>query len=115
MAPNGTVSHEFNIKQATEIFCLFSVLTKSLFLENKCFVKAGSVFVRSLEMSCFLEKNLFYQKKQKIHVLLHVYFPQQQGVVIFQSSRRINELKQKITDKILLTTKFLKFTFQKVF
>ena len=35
IVPNGTVSHELYTKQTTEIFSLFSVLTKSLFLENR--------------------------------------------------------------------------------
>ena len=42
------------MKQSVEIFCLFSVLTKTLFLENRIFVKIDSVFIESLEILRFL-------------------------------------------------------------
>ena len=68
---------KFYTKQNIEMFCLFSVFAKSLFLENRLFVKTDPVFVKSLEILCFLGKKsvfiLLYYKKQK---LFPVYFSQ---------------------------------------
>ena len=61
---------KFHTKQSTEIFCLFSVLTKNLFFQKQTFCQNRICNCLKSGKSRFsVEERLFYQKKQqKIHI-----------------------------------------------
>ena len=69
-----------NIQKRAQKYCLFSVLTRSLILENRLFVKTDPVFISlSLDTLCVLKKRIymyFTKETEPAHILFPVYFPQ---------------------------------------